>query len=111
VLFLASIPTAFSQETSEMESTTESWYTYWGTGYANVSYPAELQEVIDFLKEQGGANNMSLSLDVLGFYWHLTPKTIGGVIVNGVADRFEIGTDSMQINQYNYSACVIQLSR
>lgn len=107
VIFIASISVGSAQESTDKELTTESWYTYWGLGYASVSYPTELQEVVDDLKKLGGENNMSLALDVLGFYWHLTPKTIGGIVVNGVADRFEIGTSSMQINQYNYSGSVI----
>jgi len=98
---------AFSQDLNEAESTTESWYTYWGIGYASVSYPPELQVLIDLLNEQEGVSNMPLSLDILGFYWHLTPKTIGGVIVNGVADRFNVNENYIQINHYLFGASVM----
>jgi len=50
---------------------------------------------------------MSLCLDLLGFYWHLNPKTIGGVIINGVGDRFEVNGSWMQINQYIYGLSAI----
>jgi len=99
VLCFVTFTSAYSQE-----STTESWYTYWGLGYASVSYPTELQELIDILKDQPSVSNISLSLDILGFYWHITPKTIGGVIINGVGDRFSVNQNWMQINQYLYSA-------
>ena len=86
---------------------TESWYTYWGLGYASVSYPSELQSAIDYLKKQDGVDNMSLSLDLLGFYWHVAPSTIAGVIINTAGDRFTYQSESFQINQYIYGASVI----
>lgn len=100
ILFLC-FSTSYSQNI-EMESNTESWYTYWGIGSGSVGYPAELQIVIDYLNDQDGVTNTSIALDMLGFYWHLSPKTIGGVIINGVGDRFEVNGESMQINQYTY---------
>ena len=107
VLFLTSISTAFAQESNETDLTTESWYTYWGLGYANVSYPADIQVWIDLLKDQPEVSTMSISLDILGFYWHIAPKTIAGFIINGVGDRFEVSGESMQINQYLYAGSVI----
>ena len=93
------------------DSTTESWYIYLGLGYANVSYPSEIQDIIDQLKKQEGVSNTPLSID-LGSYWHLTPNTIGGVIINGVADRFvidRIGEDKnhMQFSHYLIGASVM----
>ncbi len=102
--FFTSSILLFSSAFSQEEATTESWYTYWGLGYASVSYPDELQEVIDVLKDNPEISNLSLSLDMLGFYWHVTPKLIGGFIINGVGDRFAASGNSMQINQYIYGA-------
>jgi hypothetical protein len=50
----------------------------------DVKILSEIQDLIDQLKKQEGVLNMPLSID-LGSYWHLTPKTIGGVIINGEA--------------------------
>jgi len=109
ILILISLSFLFisSGYAQESNGTTESWYTYWGLGYASVSYPPELQVWIDILKDQPEVSTMSLSLDILGFYWHIAPKTIAGVIVNGVGDRFEVGGESMQINQYLYSGSIM----
>ena len=89
------------------EDNTESWYTYWGLGYASVSYPTELQSLIDYLKEQDGMDNTSIALDLLGFYFHVAPTTIAGVIINTAGDRFTYEGEYFQINQYTYGASVI----
>jgi len=107
VLFLAFFSSAFSQVSVESESTTESWYTYWSMGYASVSYPNELQEMIDFLIDQPEVIHVPISIDILGFYWHISPKMIGGVIVNGTADRFSVEDVWIQINQFNYGASMM----
>jgi hypothetical protein len=107
VFIFAAHSVLLSQESIKPESTTESWYTYWGLGYASVSYPDELQEIIDFLEGQSDVAHTSISLDVLGFYWHLAPKTIAGVIINGAGDRFEARGTSFQINQYIYGGSVM----
>jgi len=50
MLILTPYSTAFAQDDWETDTTTESWYTYWGLGYAGGSYPDELQEIIDIQK-------------------------------------------------------------
>ena len=76
----------------------ESWYTYWGLGYANVTYPSPLDAAIDQLKDTPGVDHVSISLDVLGFYWPKGERTLIGAVVNGFGDRFEAGNEHMQIN-------------
>ncbi len=100
-LFIFSSP-LFSQNFQDLS--TESWYTYWGGGYSSISYPPETQEFLDLLKEQSGVSNLSLQLDLLGIYFNIAPKTIAGVIINGVGDRYEKDGDYIQLNQYLYSA-------
>jgi hypothetical protein len=34
---------------SNAQNKLESWYTYWGVGYANISYPKELDNVRNLL--------------------------------------------------------------
>ena len=107
LLFSNALAQLEDQSWKEEESNTESWYTYWGLGIANVSYPSDLQTVIDYLKKQDGVDNMSLSLDLLGFYWHVAPQTIAGVIINSAGDRYTYNSESFQINQYIYGASII----
>ncbi len=91
----------------EEEDNTESWYTYWGVGYASVSYPSALQVLIDYLNKQDGVDNTSIALDMLGFYWHIAPKTIAGIIINTAGDRFTYNGEYFQLNQYIYGGSVI----
>lgn len=84
------------------ENKLESWYTYWGLGYAGVSYPDELQEAIDILKDLPGVTNASISLDILGFYWPMGEQTILGGIINGFGDRYEVDGMDIQLNGYIY---------
>ena len=99
ITFLCS--TSYSQN-PEMESNTESWYTYWGVGYSKVIYPHELQVIIDSFNDQDGTRHTPVALDMFGFYWHITGNTIAGVNINGVGDRFAKAGSWSQINQYIY---------
>lgn len=102
-MLILSSSSVFSQENFQDVTRTESWYTYWGIGYSSVSYPSELQSVLDVLNEQDGVSHISLNLDLLGIYFNVTPKTIAGVIINAVGDRYELDGEDFQINQYLYS--------
>lgn len=81
----------------------ESWYTYWGLGYANPSYPDELDAAIDEL-EALDPDHVSVGLDLLGFYGPVSQQTIVGGIINAFGDRYEIGGAELQINGYTFSA-------
>lgn len=82
----------------------ESWYVYWGLGYASATYPDWLESSLDRLGERPGANHVSLSLDILGFYWPLkNDRTLIGFIVNGVGDRYAYDGGATQVNLYLYS--------
>lgn len=103
VMFVLSSSSVFSQEYFQDVTRTESWYTYWGIGYSSVSYPSDLQSVLDILDKQDGVTHVSLNLDLLGIYFNVTPKTIAGVVINAVGDRYELDGEDFQINQYLYS--------
>jgi len=80
----------------------ESWYTYWGIGWASNSYSGEVGNVLESAKDDG-LDHVSLSLDMLGFYWPLpgNPKTLLGFVVNGTGDRYDGGKDDwVQVNSY-----------
>ena len=77
----------------------ESRYFYWGIGWASFSYPAEIQRVVDDVKGLG-LDNISLTLDLLGFYWPRGDQMLLGFVLNASGDRFEEGSDYFQINSY-----------
>lgn len=107
-LFVFSSSLIFSQDYYQDVTRTESWYTYWGVGLSNVNYPTELQNVLDLLNEKDGVQHMTLNLDLLGIYFNVAPKTIAGVIINAIGDRYEKDGDYVQFNQYLYSASAMQ---
>ncbi|MCK4981176.1 MAG: hypothetical protein KAS62_12320 [Candidatus Delongbacteria bacterium] len=88
-------------------SQNESWYTYWGIGLPVISYPSELQNIIDLLGELDDISNTSFNMDMFGLYLHLQPNTIAGFIANFNGDRYLLGEEYIQINQYLYSLSVI----
>ena len=71
----------------------ESWYTYWGLGYANMSYTDELNDFFQVV-ELNSADRFSMGFDFLGFYWPLkNQQTIVGGIYNASGDRYEVEGD------------------
>ncbi len=92
---------------AQESSTRESWYLYFGLGYANPSYSADVQSMLDTYKLFPDLETTTISLDLIGIYWHLSPKTIAGPVINGIGDRYDIGGYWIQLNQYIYGASVI----
>jgi len=87
----------------------ESWYTYWGLGTSSITYPTDIEAILRYIKSQYGPTNYTLCLDLLGIYFHLSPKTIVGFIINGVGDRYDYSAGYFfQINQYNYGLSFIR---
>jgi hypothetical protein len=86
----------------------ESWYMYWGLGYASPSYPSGLQALIDGAKQNDGLVHTPLSLDMFGFYWPIAAgTTIAGVVIGGVADRYDYMGGYVQVNQLLLSGSVM----
>ncbi len=82
----------------------ESWYAFWGIGFADNSYPSGLQEAVDIADSAPGVSHTQGAIDVLGFYWPLADnKTIIGGVVSGAYDRLDDGDNYFQINQYLYA--------
>jgi hypothetical protein len=98
----AAAPAATYQSDMPKKNRTESWYFYFGIGGASIYYPDDIQTVLDAVEGQPGVSHLSLSLDLLGFYWHVSPTSILGVAINGVGDRYEAAGEYFQINQYTY---------
>ncbi len=76
----------------------ESWYTYWGVGWAGNSYPGEVEELLD-LVEDAGFDKTAVGFDILGFYWPLPdrPGALLGFVMNGAGDRYDRGRDWIQV--------------
>jgi opacity protein-like surface antigen len=86
----------------------ESWYTYWGLGYASVTYPTALQAVMETVEQQPGVTRTRVGLDMLGFYWPVNDhRTALGFIINGAGDRLDVSGNWVQINNYLYAASVM----
>jgi len=81
----------------------ESWYAYWGLGYADIKYPTELDNLLTWVEKQPGVSHLSLCFDGLGFYFPRGPRTITGFVINTWGDRYEINNESMQLNGYLFS--------
>jgi hypothetical protein len=70
----------------------ESWYTYWGLGYANVAYSREQKEKISRIADLPGADHSPVALDCLGFYWPAGQQRLYGVVVNAFGDRYAVNS-------------------
>jgi hypothetical protein len=84
----------------------ESWYTYWGIGYADISYHSELEQRINNETDTPGITHVPFDLDILGFYWPMNHQTIVGFIVNMFGDRYE-NVEYHQYDGFLYSASIM----
>ncbi len=75
----------------------ESWYTHWGLGYANISYPSPLNRQLEVLAEQDGVSHASVSVDLFGFYWPLSEQTILGGTANAFGDAYAVDGETLSI--------------
>jgi hypothetical protein len=89
--------------TDAISNELESWYTYWGLGYANTEYPDDLQPIIDDLQDLPDIEHLSSSLDTFGFYWPISEKVLLGGVVNGMSDYYEDSVNEFSIIGYLFS--------
>ena len=101
MLFTLAVVIALSHPSAARDNDLESWYTYWGLGYANNTYPDELQAVRYDLNDLSGVDHFALALDTFGFYWPRGDGTLVGGIVNGSADVYE-SSDIELMTLYNF---------
>ena len=95
--FLTAASSAFSQ------NKIESWYTYWGLGYADIKYEDPLDTQLEQLSEQEGVDHISVSVDLLGLYLPFKDRHINGFVINAFGDRYEAGGTDFQISGYTLS--------
>ncbi len=101
MLFALAVVIALSHPSAARDNDLESWYTYWGLGYVNNTYP---DEYLDELNDSPDVDHIALALDTFGFYWPRGDKTLVGAIVNGNVDAYE-GTfkgAKVELSLYNY---------
>jgi hypothetical protein len=87
----------------------ESWYTYWGLGFAGHTYEEPLDSLIQAVDSQPGVSRSQVAYDLLGFYWPLrNGKTMAGFVLSGTSDRLEDAFGNYaQINQNLYGGSVM----
>ena len=79
------------------ESKLENWYTYWGVGAVNPSYPEELENILDLIENLPGVTRVAVSLDLLGFYWPIQDRYLLGGVVNVFNDRIEVDSEGLNL--------------
>ena len=80
----------FSGSSVQSQHKLESWYLYFGLGYANPQYADEVEQVLDDIVDQPNVSHASIGLDLIGFYWPIGgKKTVIGGIINTFGDRYE----------------------
>lgn len=80
----------------------ESWYSYWGIGWASNSYPDDLPDIVnDFKNNPQAKTSYSACLDIFGMYWPLPDdRSVVGLVLNIAADRFSLNGEWLQQNFY-----------
>jgi hypothetical protein len=81
-----------------LKTINESWYTLWGLGFAGTNYSGDLGDAYEVDENSAGADkSVSLSMDLLGFYWPLEGhKTMLGFIINGSSDSVKLASGLKQ---------------
>lgn len=74
-----------------------------GLAGASASYPDAIQGPLDLLEDMPGIDHVQVGID-LGLYFAVNPGSIFGFSLNGIGDRYDDGSDHLQLNQYLYAA-------
>ena len=102
---------ALSQPYQAHSNELETWYTYWGLGWSDVTYPPELEDVQNELAGLPGVSHLTIAIDAFGVYWPRGQSTLLGGIVNANGDSYEVdeilGEFKLQISNYLYALSAI----
>jgi len=93
----------FLFSTTVAQANVESWYTYWSVGASNHTYPGELNDIFNDAESLPGVDRTEIAIDMLGFYWPVSNKTILGFVVSGSGDYLSDGVNDVSIKQYLYA--------
>ena len=94
-------------KTTWAENKLESWYTYWGLGYANSKYADETQDFLDDLESNPDVTHTPFGGDFLGFYWPQGEQTLIGGIINAAADIYEQGDVQADLSTFMLSVSMM----
>ena len=84
---------------SKYGGNTEEWYTLWSLGQSFSD------NICNDKHSETGCIQSSISkltLDILGFYWHINAKSLGGVIISGTMYDGEVGSSSLTLSSLSY---------
>jgi len=86
----------------------ESWYSYWGIGFSDTTYPEPLETLLNLAESTSDTTRIQLDLDLLGFYFPVgSGSTIAGFVINAAADRIFDSNENIQFNLYTYGLSVM----
>ncbi len=86
----------------------ESWYSYWGIGFSDTTYPEPLENLLNLAESTSDSARIQLDIDILGFYFPVgSGSTIAGFVINAAADRIFDSTDNIQFNLYTYGLSIM----
>ena len=77
-----------------------------GLGFAGVSYPSDVELLLDALESIPGVSRTRLNLH-LGAGYTITPNLYGSFLIDGYADRLDDNIDYLQVNSYLFGFGVI----
>lgn len=108
-LYIAAVFLAvfLADQCESAESKLENWYTYWGIGAVSLSYPEELEEVLDLFEDFPGVTRITASLDLFGFYWPIQDRYLLGGVINTFVDRFEVDSEGLNITGATYGLSLL----
>ena len=110
VLFFNSIPELLSQKVISQKSVqiTDSWYLLLGLGYSDISYPMNLESLINFMENETLVMNLPFNFNMGVYFPILNDYNLIGVVIEGDLDFFDYSTGSIQIYSYIFGVSMIQ---
>ena len=78
---------------------TEKWYTSWSIGTSltdNICHEIYSEDIC----VQSLTNKTTI--EILGFYWHLKPKTLGGFVISGIGDEGKLARTSLTLSALSF---------
>jgi len=112
LLFLFLVGFSFPSNAQQLEMNKQNevnskkWFVSFSLGAASMAYNDELDELLNNLKDNPEIETIAIDLD-FGLYKSISKKMSLGIAVNMAGDRYALGDDWFQINQYLYAVSAI----
>jgi len=78
---------------------TEKWYTSWSIGTSltdNICHEIYSEDIC----VQSSTNKTTI--EILGFYWHIKPKALGGFVISGIGDEGKLARTSLTLSALSF---------